>query len=203
MIKIEINDREVRQAMNRLIAAGGNLKPALAEIGEQLVRSTKLRFESQTDPDGNRWAPNKESTLLAYLDNKAGKNTTRKDEKFKNKFYNQKRDKGKLNAKGARALIAKKVLAGGSNNLADQFNRADGSNCRVSNSTVEVGSTMAYAAVQQFGAKQGAFGKNKKGRPIPWGDIPARPFLGLSAKDKQDVLAILNEHLAKAMGGRS
>lgn len=42
----------------------------------------------------------------------------------------------------------------------------------------EVGSGAIYAAVHQFGAKKGEFGNMKSGRPIPWGDIPARPFLG-------------------------
>ena len=33
------------------------------------------------------------------------------------------------------------------------------------------------AATHQFGAKQGQYGKSKRGGPLPWGDIPARPFL--------------------------
>lgn len=195
MIKVEINDRDVRQALNRLIAASGDLKPALREIGETLMVSTKHRFAEQKDPDGNPWAPNKESTLLEYLDRRAGKGATREGEKFKNTSHYKK--DGRLNAKGARTLIAKKVLTGESKRLGNEINY------RVTGGAVEVGSSLEYAATQQFGAKKGAFGKTKKGRDIPWGDIPARPFLGLSAKDKQDVLAILNEHLAKAMGGRS
>lgn len=47
------------------------------------------------------------------------------------------------------------------------------------------------SAVMQFGAKKGAFGNNKAGRPIPWGDIPARPFMGLSAEDSNTVLTVL------------
>lgn len=60
---------------------------------------------------------------------------------------------------------------------------------------VEVGSSLVYAAVHQFGAAQGAFGRTRRGAPIPWGDIPARPFLGLADDDRRDVLAILAEHL--------
>lgn len=33
------------------------------------------------------------------------------------------------------------------------------------------------AATHQFGAKQGQYGKSSRGGPIPWGNIPARPFL--------------------------
>jgi len=53
--------------------------------------------------------------------------------------------------------------------------------------------------VQQFGAKKGQFGKTRRGAPIPWGNIPARPFLGVSVSDRSDILAILAEHLRKAI----
>jgi phage virion morphogenesis protein len=59
---------------------------------------------------------------------------------------------------------------------------------RATSDRVEVGSNRIYAAVMQFGAAQGAFGRNARGSPIPWGDIPARPFLGVSAADREGVL---------------
>jgi len=34
--------------------------------------------------------------------------------------------------------------------------------------------------------------------PIPWGDIPARPFLGLSDEDRSGILDIVSEALAAA-----
>ena len=43
--------------------------------------------------------------------------------------------------------------------------------------SVEVGSPSIYAGTHQFGAPAGSFGETATGRPIPWGDIPARPFL--------------------------
>jgi len=61
---------------------------------------------------------------------------------------------------------------------------------------VEIGSPMEYAGVQQFGAKARSFSGGKS----PWGDIPARPFLGLSGDDKTAVLDILQEHLEQALG---
>lgn len=63
---------------------------------------------------------------------------------------------------------------------------------------VDVGSPLVYAGVQQFGAGRGAFGATRRGSPIPWGDIPARPFLGLSESDRTNVLEILSEHLQAA-----
>ena len=58
-----------------------------------------------------------------------------------------------------------------------------------------IGSNALQAAVMQFGRPQGA---SRKSPPIPWGNIPARPFLGLSVQDKTDVLAIAAKALARA-----
>lgn len=61
---------------------------------------------------------------------------------------------------------------------------------------LRVGSNRDYAATHQFGAKRGAFGTSRRGRPIPWGDIDARPFLGLSAADRDHLVAIVADYLA-------
>ncbi|WP_022946971.1 phage virion morphogenesis protein [Methylohalobius crimeensis] len=64
-----------------------------------------------------------------------------------------------------------------------------------------VASTNApHAATHQFGAKQGQFGrgtfKTREGSvPIPWGDIPPRPFLGLSDEGKEEILNIFTQFL--------
>lgn len=73
---------------------------------------------------------------------------------------------------------------------------------------VEVGSNKVYAAVQQFGAEKGAFGafigKDKLGRDhfhsIPWGDIPARPFLGVSEDDETEILESIRGALSGFVG---
>ncbi len=60
---------------------------------------------------------------------------------------------------------------------------------------VIVGSLMEYAGTQQFGATKGQYGVS-----IPWGDIPARPFLGISTEDESDIIALLSDYLAQAAG---
>lgn len=67
----------------------------------------------------------------------------------------------------------------------------------VSGRTLSVGSPMIYASTQHFGASRGAFGSTRRGSPIPWGDIPARPFLGISAEDREDILDSLREILER------
>lgn len=69
----------------------------------------------------------------------------------------------------------------------------------VTDNTLQFGTNVVYAAVHQFGAKKGAFGKNKRGTPLPWGDIPARPFLGVSPGDEKRITDILSDHLAAAL----
>ncbi len=64
---------------------------------------------------------------------------------------------------------------------------------------VLVGSPMIYAAVQQFGAAKGAFGAMSNGSPIPWGNIPARPFLGVSAEDEVGIAETVEDYLTGAL----
>ena len=71
--------------------------------------------------------------------------------------------------------------------LAKSFHTAHGQ------SWVEIGTNAIQSAVMNFGAKKGAFGKTKRGSSIPWGDIPARPFLGLSALDRQNIVELVEE----------
>lgn len=52
---------------------------------------------------------------------------------------------------------------------------------------VRIGTPLIYGATHQFGD--------------PRRNIPARPFLGLSSSDEQELLDILNEHLSRALGG--
>ena len=67
--------------------------------------------------------------------------------------------------------------------------------------SVEVGSPLVYAGTHQFGAEAGSFGAG-----IPWGDIPARPFLAdadgrLAPADEDAIGDIVLDHLARAVRG--
>ena len=65
--------------------------------------------------------------------------------------------------------------------------------------SVEIGSPSIYAGTHQFGAPAGSFGNG-----IPWGDIPARPFLAdadgrLAASDEDTIREIIRDHLADSI----
>ena len=48
---------------------------------------------------------------------------------------------------------------------------------QVSKDSVMIGTNDPKAPTHQFGAKQGEYGHSSRNTPIPWGNIPARPFL--------------------------
>ncbi|SDX55751.1 phage virion morphogenesis protein [Thiocapsa roseopersicina] len=155
-ITIELDDDALRATLGRLAASIADPSPALAEIGEHLLETTRARFgqDEKRGPDGMPWARNTETTIAR---------------------------KGRDNP-----LHKSGTLAGQLRYQLDPRGRA-----------VEVGSNRVYAAVQQFGQPQGASGTTKRGGPIPWGDIPPRPFLGVSADDREAISNILINYLAK------
>lgn len=72
---------------------------------------------------------------------------------------------------------------------------------QVTSTELAFGTDRVYGAVHQFGQKKGASGKTGKGRSIPWGDIPAREYLGLSADDETEVLFIVQQYLMEPVTG--
>jgi len=61
---------------------------------------------------------------------------------------------------------------------------------------LRLGTDRVYGAMQLFGARQGEFGRTRRGAPIPWGNVPAREYIGLSETDQGDILDIIDEWLA-------
>jgi phage virion morphogenesis protein len=57
------------------------------------------------------------------------------------------------------------------------------------------GTNLAYATTHQDGAKKGAFGTMSNGSPIPWADIPARPFAGVSEETMETIVERLQRFL--------
>ena len=164
MFKLEINDTAANAALDALAEVLDDLTPAMQEIGEFLVRTTKLRFVEGASPGGAAWAPKSQTTKDAYR------------------------------RRGDR--VDDRPLFGPSGALSGTIFSIP------SSQSVEVGSPMIYSAVMQRGAAQGAFGRSSRGGPIPWGDIPARPFIGLSDSDQVGVQDIVAEYLAAAANGR-
>lgn len=150
MISVKLDNQRVIKALEHLSKATANPRPALLAIGEDLVKSTKKRFDESRGPDGKAWAPNSPATLKRK--------------------------------RGSKPLI-------GEGTLRDQISYSESSN------VLTIGSSMVYAATQQFGAKQGEFGRTKRNAPIPWGRIPPRPFLGISDEDEHMIIETISDYL--------
>lgn len=55
-INITLNSTATQSAITELTAKLGNLKPVMASIGEYMLREVRGRFDSETAPDGTKWA---------------------------------------------------------------------------------------------------------------------------------------------------
>lgn len=185
MIAIEIANDEITQALDKLSNSAAVTHSILDQIGDFLLDTTKQRFATSTAPDGTPWASNSQVTILQYLRLKSGRYEGKQRVGTKDGYFykddDKRKRKGKLAAEGMTAVMSKKPLIGETSSLASQiFKRFD------SDGALLIGSDREYAAIQQFGARKNQFGK------APWGDIPARPFLGISGKDESTILDIIS-----------
>lgn len=64
-----------------------------------------------------------------------------------------------------------------------------------------VTTNVPYATTQHFGAKKGQFGRNRRGSPIPWGDIPARPMVGVGPTDEEEIAQTAASVLRRVLAG--
>ena len=158
-VTIQYDDREVVEALNRMLRAGTDLTPAMRSIAGVLEEAAEEAFQSQQAPDGTPWAILSEHTT------------------------NRRAKKGKW---PGRILQITGDLAGGITSAYDASRAVAGTN-------------LVYAPTHQFGAEEGDFGSTISGRPIPFGDIPARPFLGVSDEARDDILAAINDHFIDAL----
>ncbi len=144
MFYFGIADREFLKALNRMANHADNPNPCLKAIGEDLIESTKKRFETATAPDGTQWKDNAPVTIA-----RKGKN---------------------------KPLIETHTLK-------------DTINYQIHGDTLVIGSTQKYAAMQQFGGTKSEFA-------YLWGDIPARPYLGISPEDETNILNTISDFLS-------
>lgn len=171
-VAVRLDSQPVLARLAQIRQRIDDLSPAMRAIGEILTESTKQRFSDSTAPDGTRWKPNAPATVLGMLNQLSG-------------AYGKKT--GRLTKKGATAVMGKKPLVA-TGILQDTI----GYNLINDGNSVEVGTNRfagewtGGAAVHQFGSRDGK--------------IPARPFLGVSPSDEADILAVLDNFLAQALG---
>lgn len=178
---IEIYDNGVVAALNRLARGVVDMTPVMAAIGGALVASTKERFARSVDPSGIPWKPLSDVTIA-------------------------KRRKGKGGGPPTPLLDTGRLR----NSISFAVPRPN---------EAIIGTNVEYATTMHFGARMGEFGRysqvgrvrkyglgtfqgsagTKRGFPIPWGNIPPRPFLGVSSDDRTEILDIVQVVLARAL----
>ena len=165
-INIELDDRNVKVALNRLIRAGQDMSPAMLAVSEHLKDAALESFGHQSALNGTPWAQLKASTR-------------------------RQRRRGGFGEAGPILQRRGDLLRSIVSDHGPTFASA--------------GANLIYATTQHFGAKKGEFGgvrTSLPGRsffqPIPWSDIPARPFLGVSDYDERKIGEIVLDHAARA-----
>jgi len=171
VIDLEMKDREIREVLGRIQRRMDDLAPAMRILGN-IVRTSVIRnFEAGGRP---RWKPLSPVTLAGR---KGGK------------------------------ILMRQGFAGG---LAGSIN------VRAEKDRAIVGTNKAYAAVHQFGARKGSFGtftfrvrehmrklagkhikvrEHTRTMSLPWGDIPARPYLMVQDEDWVEMREALQEYI--------
>ncbi len=131
-----IDVKDVNTAIDKISNIHLNMKRALSEVGEYLVSETMFRFDSESDPFGNKWVPSKAAM-------KEGRKTLTK-----------------------RAFLRQSVTYNATENFLEYG----------------VGEFPPYAKIHQYGGKYGH------------AVLPARPYLGISEADENEIQLILQQH---------
>lgn len=177
MIVVQVDDAHVVAALNRLAAKVQNLGPVMREIGQIVRGDAQDNFKGQHGPDGKPWKKLSLVTLMARAHRLTKGKTHKKD--------------GNLTKKAKAVVITAKIL------MDTGVLRNSISVLEHTTNSVAVGTQNKYAATHQFGALRGAFGRTKRGAPVPWGTIPARPFLGISSTAEQKILNMIEHYVAE------
>jgi phage gpG-like protein len=187
------NEPEVIARLQQIAQRVGNMAPAMGAIGELLTESSKARFSSSTAPDGQRWKPLADSTLLGILAKISGNYAAYTILKTKKEGKVRVDDKkgffdvgGRITKKTAQKMANRKPLVD-TGILQDTIRYQVGAD----GNSVEIG-TNRFASEWEGGAAVHQFGDKE-------GNIPARPFLGVSSNDRVDVLDILDRFVAQAI----
>lgn len=65
-LSVEVNSAALDRVLDKLVRGMKNLHPVMDSIGQELESRVSGRFETETDPQGQKWAPWAESTKETY-----------------------------------------------------------------------------------------------------------------------------------------
>lgn len=65
-LSVEVNSAALDRVLDKLVRGMKNLHPVMDSIGQELESRISGRFETESDPQGQKWAPWAESTRENY-----------------------------------------------------------------------------------------------------------------------------------------
>jgi len=166
-----IQAREILAALERLRNKSGNLGPAMANIGEELLRSTQRRFMLMTGPDGKRWQRLTDASKASKI------------------------------AKGQnprKILTGRGYLRDSIRYQANDNSVRIGTN-RIYGAIHQFGGKTKAHVIKPRNKKALAWPGGRhpvRGVNHPGSNFPARPYLGLSRTDRERILLITADHFA-------
>lgn len=161
---------ELTRAMERLNLSQQDLLILNERVAAILEQSTHERFEEEKSPQGKAWEPLSEQTLIA----RARRRTRRKGGAS-----------GFMTKRGNLSKRAQRIISS-ANILQDTARLLRSITSKARPEGAAVGTNLVYGAIHQLG---GQAGRGKKVK------IPARPYLGVSGDDEQDLLDMLQEFI--------
>ena len=117
-------------------------------------------------------------------------------------------DRTNVGPDGVQWTMSRRVQNKGGKTLLDSHRLRNSIHFEAGPDFVEVGSDVIYSAVHQLGAAVGAFGRwqhfgpngEDRSRPLPFGSIPARPYLGVSNEDRSVIADLVNIYFDNLAG---
>ena len=186
MIKFKLDTKKLKKLTEKR-----TLKPPTVPTGiisRDLKKEVDMRFRNERDPEGNPWKPLRLNTILGrYAKGRSKKGSSFdqqevlrlkrrgwKNSQIERTFKLQKGTVSKLAREGS-----KKTTRGRTKILQDTGTLKRSISMRHNNSEAVVGTNIKYAKVHNFGYKKR--------------NIPARPFMGLSRKQREKYREIIRK----------
>ncbi len=178
-ITVTVSPQTAEARLQHLQAILANPSELLAQVGEQLMRTTKERFKTQTSPDGNSW-----QALQPRYQRRKKKN---KDKVLTLNGYLRRFITWQPDGQDAVKVGSNRKYA-----AIHQFGGTIAKKARQSTVHFGVGKAkhLFVKKSQAVRSKQVNIGAHEV-------TIPARPFLGLSAHDRREITEITLEWLQR------
>ena len=185
-VQITIDDTEVNAMLARVGKAGVDTQPLMEEIAGAMLLSTQRRFETQTGPDGAPWQRLSPRTAARRLNRKGTRRGFANILRVSNRLYDS--ITGEASAK--EAAVGSNVVYAAAHQLGAEIEKPE------RQATVRLRKVKGRT---RFASKTH---KRKREMDVTIGahtvTIPARPWLGFSKEDREEIRAIAEAYFEEA-----